>query len=41
MNTLTDTIQYFLIITAELTVLFLGISTLVALTLMYIAQEKL
>jgi uncharacterized membrane protein YraQ (UPF0718 family) len=41
MNTLTDTIQYFLIITAELTVLFLGISTLVALTLMYIPQEKI
>lgn len=40
MNTLIDTIQYFLFITVELTVLFLGISTLVALTLLYIPQEK-
>lgn len=41
MNTLKDTIQYFLIISAELTVLFLGISTLVALILMYVPQEKI
>lgn len=41
MNNLTSTIHYFLIITAELTVLFLGISTIVALVLMYIPQEKL
>ncbi len=41
MNNLISTIQYFLIITAELTVLFLGISTIVALLLMYIPQEKL
>lgn len=41
MNTLTNTIQYFLIITAELTVLFLGISTIVSLALMYIPQEKI
>ncbi len=41
MNNLISTIQYFLIITAELTVLFLGISTIVALVLMYIPQEKL
>lgn len=41
MNTLKDTIQYFVIISAELTVLFLGISTLVALALMYIPQEKI
>lgn len=41
MNTLIDTIQYFLLITVELTVLFLGISTLVALALMYIPQEKI
>ncbi|ABK19528.1 permease [Syntrophobacter fumaroxidans] len=41
MNNLVDTIQYFLIITAELTVLFLGISTVVALVLMYIPQDKL
>lgn len=41
MNDLINTVQYFLIITAELTVLFLGISTLVALLLMYIPQDKL
>jgi uncharacterized membrane protein YraQ (UPF0718 family) len=41
MNNLISTIQYFLIITAELTVLFLGISTIVALVLTYIPQEKL
>ncbi|MDK2857444.1 MAG: uncharacterized protein PWQ29_1772 [Verrucomicrobiota bacterium] len=41
MNNLISTIQYFLIITAELTVLFLGISTIIALVLMYIPQEKL
>ena len=41
MNTLGDTIQYFLIISIELTVLFLGISTLVALALMYIPHEKI
>ena len=35
------TIGYFLFITAELTVLFIGISTLVALILMYVSQEKL
>ena len=41
MNTLIQTIQYFLYITAELTTLFLGISTLVALILMYLPQEKI
>lgn len=41
MNTLLETIKYFLIITAELTGLFLGISTLVALILMYLPQEKI
>lgn len=41
MNNLVSTINFFLIITAELTLLFLGISTLVALVLMYIPQEKL
>jgi hypothetical protein len=41
MNNLISTIQYFLIITAELTVLFLGISMIVALVLTYIPQEKL
>lgn len=40
MNTLMSTIKYFFIITAELTVLFLGISTIVALILMYLPQEK-
>ncbi|MDD3314547.1 MAG: permease [Syntrophaceticus sp.] len=40
MNTLIETIKYFVVITAELTVLFLGISTLVALILMYLPQEK-
>lgn len=41
MNNLISTIQYFFIITAELTALFLGISTIVALILMYIPQEQL
>lgn len=41
MNNLISTIQYFLIITAELTVLFLGISTIVALVLMYVPQDKI
>jgi len=41
LNSLISTFQYFLIITTELTVLFLGISTLVALILIYIPQEKL
>lgn len=41
MNTLIETIKYFLFITAELTVLFLGISTIVALALMYLPQEKI
>ncbi|RJQ77475.1 MAG: permease [Desulfobacteraceae bacterium] len=41
MGTLIDTLKYFVFITAELTVLFLGISTIVALVLMYLPQEKL
>lgn len=41
MNTLLETVKYFIFITAELTVLFLGISTLVALMLMYLPQEKI
>ncbi len=41
MENILRTTQYFLIITTELTVLFLGISTLVALMLMYIPQDKL
>jgi len=40
-NSLTSTIKYFIVITGELTVLFLGISTIVALILMYISQEKI
>lgn len=41
MNTFIETLKYFIIITAELTVLFLGISTIVALILMYLPQEKI
>lgn len=41
MNTLIDTLKYFLIITAELTVLFVGVSTIVALLLMYLPDEKI
>ena len=41
MNSLTKALEYFAFITVELTVLFLGISTIVALILMYIPQEKL
>jgi len=41
MNNLTKTIEYFLFITIELTVLFVGISTIVALVLMHIPKEKL
>ena len=41
MNSLTKTIEFFLFITAELTILFIGISTLVALILMYIPHERL
>lgn len=41
MNNFQTTIEYFLFITAELTVLFLGISTFVALALMYIPQDNL
>lgn len=40
-NSLSKTIVYFLTITAELTVLFLGISTIVALMLMYMPQERI
>ena len=40
MNTLVDTLKYFVIITGELTLLFLGISTIVALALVYLPQEK-
>lgn len=41
MNQFTTTLQYFVVITAELTLLFLGISTIVALVLSYIPQDKL
>ena len=41
MNTLMDTLLYFFVITAELTVLFLGISTVVSLLLLYVPREKL
>lgn len=41
MNTLITTIQYFITIMSELAVLFIGISTLVALMFMYIPQDKL
>jgi len=41
LNTLASTIKYFILITAELTILFLGISTIVAMVLMYLPQEKI
>lgn len=41
MNNLVTSIEYFLIIFAELTVLFIGISAIVAMMLMYIPQERL
>ncbi|MDW7672203.1 MAG: permease [Bacillota bacterium] len=41
MNTLWETLRYFLIITLELAVLFIGISTIVALALMYLPEEKI
>ena len=41
MNTLMETIKFFITILLELTVLFLGISTLVSLVFRYISQETL
>jgi len=41
MNTLFDTLRYFIFITAELTLLFIGISTLVEIILLYLPQEKI
>lgn len=41
MNTLVETIKYFLFIMGELVVLFIGISALIALAFMYIPEEKL
>ena len=41
MNTLIEAVKYFIVISAELTVLFLGISTVVAFVLMYLPHEKI
>lgn len=41
MNTFVDTLRFFFSIAFELTALFLGISTIVALALMYLPQEKI
>lgn len=41
MNTLQATLQYFVIITLELTALFIGISTLIGMILKYVSQEKI
>lgn len=41
MNTLLDTLQYFAFITIELIVLFMAISALVEIILMYIPAEKI
>lgn len=41
MNTFIDTSKYFISIMAELVILFLGISTLIALLFMYVSQDKL
>lgn len=41
MNSFSKTLYFFFKITSELTVLFLGISTLVVLLLMYLPQEKI
>ena len=41
MNTFIQTIKYFLSIMGELTLLFIGISTIIALVFMYIPQDKL
>ncbi|WP_298200222.1 permease [Desulfosporosinus sp.] len=41
MNTLIETIKYFIFIMGELAVLFIGISTIIALIFMYIPQDKL
>jgi hypothetical protein len=40
-NTLIDTIKYFITITAELTLLFIGISAVVEIILLYLPQEKI
>ena len=41
MNTLLDTLWYFCYITVELVVLFIVITALVEIILMYIPQEKI
>lgn len=41
MNSLIESIRFFILITAELAVLFIGVSTIVALLLMYLPQEKI
>ncbi|MDM7917068.1 MAG: permease [Candidatus Eisenbacteria bacterium] len=41
MNSFTTSLQFFVFILGELTVLFLGISTLVGLVLQYVSDEKL
>jgi len=41
MNTFTETIKYFVVIMLELSALFIGISTIVALVFSYINHDKL
>lgn len=41
MNTFIETVKYFITIMAELTVLFIGISTIIALAFTYIQQDKI
>jgi uncharacterized protein len=41
LNTLIETIKYFITIMSELVVLFIGISTIIALVLMYVSQDKI
>jgi hypothetical protein len=41
MNSLVDSLKFFALILAELTVLFLGISTIIGLILQYVSDEKL
>lgn len=41
MNTLLDTLKYFVFITLELTALFIGISTLIGVILQYVSQDRI
>ena len=41
MNSLVDSLKFFALILAELTVLFLGISTVIGLIVQYVSEEKL